>query len=1008
MSQIPNSNRKPRIVVALTLFLLPLVYFFPAVLGKVTLAPGDGWTQILGIRVLIGQMLSQGELPLWNPYIFAGMPLLASIQPGALYPPTWLFALFSAQTAMNLLVLTTYHVALFGTYLFARRTGASRVGAVIAAVTFGLGGYMVAHLGHTNRINAAAWLPWILLAIEQLHSQLRWRWVAFGAVFIALQQFAGDPQMTAYSAMLAGAYTLFTLVVRTAPERRKRFVVLLWAMVVCGGLLSMIQVMPARELQRLGDRAGIDYHYFSQFSFPPSQIFELFFPYYFGGAALDPYRVSYWGKWNLAETCGYVGMAAWLLAFVAVFSRKNLSSMKHLSPTKPHEEDTKEETDRLGLLSVSSCDFVGAEAARFISFWAICAVVALLLAFGSHLPFGLYKLMHKVPVYNLFRASGRNFMEMNFALGMLAGFGVTALAKFEQAIARRILLKSVALLAAIVGAGVIVYRFFDERLVTETPLPSEAGQLTNPDLYVPVAFFALSVFALLVYARRWNSLAGAALVLVLFLDLASWGFSFEWRLIDDKAYNVAERLADSESVKFIKTRENDLNSFRTVSHSENPFKANTDLLNYPNISIVRGLQSVNGYDPIRLGQMAEIAGKITLDGYIAESEAFDSSHQGLNLLNAKYMLAERADVADSLPKIVIEGVSFNDPPISLMLKPGSTAVIQGQGFATELAVISAMGNSDDLPNGTAIVGVTLKTKDGRVIERQLQAGRDTSEWAIDRVDVQARIKHRRAPIGETWDSGGFQGHRFLARLKFDRAEIASIELKYLASEADITIARASLFDAETGASQPLDALPLPIDRWRQVARFGAVGVYENLKVLPRAWFARQAVVVPSAEVLGAIKTGRLANGSPVNLRDAVLLESELFGKRQLKTPLANLTATDNPNAVASEEVKVTSYKSNRIELQTNNATAGFLVLSEIYFRGWEAWVDGQRVPVERVNFTLRGVELSPGNHKVEFVFRAPSFRSGAILSAVGLLLLIAGGVVSYRKRRSGKPQRGEL
>ncbi|MBL8189264.1 MAG: hypothetical protein JNK38_14745, partial [Acidobacteria bacterium] len=222
MSQISNSDRKPQIVVALTLFLLPLLYFFPAVLGKVTLAPGDGWTQILGIRVLIGQLLANGELPLWNPYIFAGMPLLASIQPGALYPPTWLFAVFSPQVAMNLLVLTTYHVALFGTYLFARRVGASRIGAVIAAVTFSLGGYMVAHLGHTNRINAAAWLPWILLAIEQLHRQYRWRWVALGAIFIALQQFAGDPQMTAYSAILAGAYTIFTLALRTQSADRKR------------------------------------------------------------------------------------------------------------------------------------------------------------------------------------------------------------------------------------------------------------------------------------------------------------------------------------------------------------------------------------------------------------------------------------------------------------------------------------------------------------------------------------------------------------------------------------------------------------------------------------------------------------------------------------------------------------------------------------------------------------------------------------------------------------------
>src|SRR5262245_23395036 len=86
-------NDRARIVAAVALVLLPLAFFYPAVMGKIMLAPGDGWSQILGIRILIGEMIRNGLLPLWNPYIFCGMPLLASIQPGALYPPTWLFAI---------------------------------------------------------------------------------------------------------------------------------------------------------------------------------------------------------------------------------------------------------------------------------------------------------------------------------------------------------------------------------------------------------------------------------------------------------------------------------------------------------------------------------------------------------------------------------------------------------------------------------------------------------------------------------------------------------------------------------------------------------------------------------------------------------------------------------------------------------------------------------------------------------------------------------------------------
>jgi hypothetical protein len=108
---------------------------------------------------LIGEMIGNGHLPLWNPYLFSGMPLMAAIVPGAFYPPTWLFAIFSPLTAMNWMVITTYHVALIGAYLYARRIGCNRVGSMIAGIAFAFGGYMTAHLGHTDRIAAAAWLP---------------------------------------------------------------------------------------------------------------------------------------------------------------------------------------------------------------------------------------------------------------------------------------------------------------------------------------------------------------------------------------------------------------------------------------------------------------------------------------------------------------------------------------------------------------------------------------------------------------------------------------------------------------------------------------------------------------------------------------------------------------------------------------------------------------------------------------------------------------------------------
>ncbi|MBI1765516.1 MAG: YfhO family protein [Acidobacteria bacterium] len=936
------SDAWPRWLSATVFILAPLLYFFPAVLGQVTLAPGDGWSQIFGIRVLIGQMLQQGMLPLWNPYIFAGMPLLASIQPGALYPPTWVFAVFSPQAAMNLMVITTYHLALLGAYLYARRIGQTRLGALVAGLAFAFGGYLVAHLGHTNRIAAAAWLPWILLALEELHQRARWRWVTLGALFIALQLFAGEPQMTCYTIIVAGAYTLFTLFLREQQEQPWRYLGALAAMGLCGALLSMIQLLPEREMLHFSERAAITYEYFSQFSLPPRQILGFFFPYYFGGAALDPYKVPYWGRWNPTETAGYVGMLTWLLALVTL-CRWRKTALQW--------------------------------------FWLAWAVVAVGLALGDNLPFGLYHFLHNVPVYNLFRAPGRHLLEFNLALGLLAGFGITTLTELEARARWRLVGLSSAVLGGIVAVAVVIYCFFDERLVMDLPLPPEAGSFANPDIYYPVVFFGLGVLALAAYARKPNALISVAIVALVLLDAMSYGFSYEWRL---PSFNMRERLADAPSVKFIKEREKDLNAFRILSQSPQPFKDGYEMLDFPNVSIVRGLQSVNGYDPLRLTRTTDIAGQMTLEGWVEDLSAFNPEHSGYDLLNVKYLLCEQA----SKDTVTYEGIKFNGEPSTLQLKPGVRTVFKKHATINELAFVSAMGSSPQFTTGTPVVGIKLFTTDGRVIEQQMQAGRDTAEWAYDRADVKAVIKHDRAKVIESWPEDGYQGHRYLARFKFDRVTIEQIELTYLPTEADLTITRAAVFDSETNNSFALDVLNIPEERWQRLQQFGTVTVFENKHFLPRAWFVRRLQMSTTAEVLRAIKTGKLGDGAAYDPREVALFEKELYGKEQLDLPA--------PGDPAGAEVKITRYEPQRLELQTKHAQPGFLVLSEMYYRGWDAFIDGRRVPVERVNYALRGLSVPAGEHRVEFLFRSPSFNQGARLAGLGVLILLLGAIAGRR------------
>src|ERR1700730_19336188 len=65
-------------------------------------------------------------------------------------------------------------------------------------------------------------------------------------------------------------------------------------------------------------------------------------------------------------------------------------------------------------------------------FWAVVVLVCLALAFGRFLPLNLYKLVYYVPVLNLFRVPARHLMEVEFALAVLAGRGLTAVVSFRN------------------------------------------------------------------------------------------------------------------------------------------------------------------------------------------------------------------------------------------------------------------------------------------------------------------------------------------------------------------------------------------------------------------------------------------------------------------------------------------------------------------------------------------------------------------------------------------------
>ncbi|MGI8512792.1 MAG: hypothetical protein ACR2NH_09215 [Solirubrobacteraceae bacterium] len=162
-------------------------------------------------------------------------------------------------------------------------------------------------------------------------------------------------------------------------------------------------------------------------------------------------------------------------------------------------------------------------------------------------------------------------------------------------------------------------------------------------------------------------------------------------------------------------------------------------------------------------------------------------------------------------------------------------------------------------------------------------------------------------------------------------------------------------------------------------------VYANPAALPRAWVAgAQRVVAGEAKALDAV------TAPGFDARQTVVVERALRG------------IPADARGAGTGVARIERYGRERIVVRAKATRPGVLVLSDVHFPGWHAWLDGREVPVERVDYLLRGVQVGAGEHRVEFRYEPGSWRIGWIVSLVSLLAL--GGVVGWelwRRRRPG-------
>ena len=164
-----------------------------------------------------------------------------------------------------------------------------------------------------------------------------------------------------------------------------------------------------------------------------------------------------------------------------------------------------------------------------------------------------------------------------------------------------------------------------------------------------------------------------------------------------------------------------------------------------------------------------------------------------------------------------------------------------------------------------------------------------------------------------------------------------------------------------------DERTFPIDQYRLVWEKNGWRIFENLSALPRAFLVSNYLLFQDKD-----QFEKIFYSSNFNPSRSVLLEEK---------------PTQSPSNATTAESKIVQYSPNQIAIATKADANQFLVLSDTFYPGWVAKVDGAVTKIYRANWTLRAVFVPSGEHTVTFSYKPRSFLIGAKISLFSLLLL---------------------
>ncbi len=380
--------RRPQVdVIAVALLIALWALFFwrlltPIAADQASLAKGDFSGQFVAFGGYQYTRLTQGQIPLWDPYNNGGLPFIADTQAAVFYPPRLLtisLARLTGGWSYHALELEmTLHVLAYTLLLYAliRRMTLKQPGSVfgglVAAIVGGYGGFLSGYPPlQLALLEAAIWLPLGVLGIYEATrtAAIRWGWLVVAGFALGLSWMAGHPQSSYFLTLLLVAFYGYRLV-----QRRARWTVWVAGTALFGAFsfgLAAVQLLPGFEYLAHTARAGFGFDAKSN-GFPIQDVLQFLYP-----GIVSVYSPL------------YIGLVGLVLALIALWRR-----------------------------------LPGA------IFWGVATLIALLWSFGGNSL--VYPLLYNIlPGLRFFRGQERAAYVVVNSLTILAGLGAAHLIAWD-------------------------------------------------------------------------------------------------------------------------------------------------------------------------------------------------------------------------------------------------------------------------------------------------------------------------------------------------------------------------------------------------------------------------------------------------------------------------------------------------------------------------------------------------------------------------------------------------